>query len=83
MQVVLYTWSSCSFCARARELLTRRAVPFDERVLDGDRPTAERLARRLGRAAMPYALVDGELLGGLEELEAWLAHEVPDAPDPG
>ena len=75
MDVLLYTWSTCSFCARAKALLEARGIPWREHVLDGDRALADRLARRFGRAAMPYAMIDGDLIGGLEELEAFLASE--------
>ena len=38
-------------------------------------PKARRrqLAKQLGKATMPYLMIDGELLGGLDQLEAWLA----------
>lgn len=70
MRALLYTWSTCSFCARAKALLERHGVPYDERVLDGDRATLARLQQQLGRRTMPFVLLDGELVGGLDELEA-------------
>lgn len=72
MDLLLYTWSTCDFCRRAKALLEARGVPYREQVLDGDRALAERLSAQVGRPAMPIALVDGELVGGLEELEAHL-----------
>lgn len=69
MEAILYTWSTCGHCRRAKELLAAHGVPFTERVLDGDRTTAARLARTFGRPTMPYVLLDGEPLGGLAELE--------------
>jgi glutaredoxin 3 len=71
--IVLYTWSACSHCERARELLAARGVDWREHPLDGDVPLRRELARRLGRADMPFALVDGELLGGVAELERRLS----------
>lgn len=79
MHVQLFTWSTCSFCERARVLLEAADVPFTEQPLDGDRAAAERLAEWFGRRTMPFVLVDGEPLGGLEELEAWLARQGEDA----
>ena len=70
MEVLLYTWSSCSFCKRAKEILDRHGVSWTEKVMDGDRAMAERLAKTFGRATMPSILLDGELVGGLEDLEA-------------
>lgn len=69
MQATLYSWSSCSFCARARELLERHGVEVDERVLDGRRDELERLQRAFGAKTMPLVLLDGEPVAGLEELE--------------
>ena len=68
MDVTLYTWSACSHCARARALLAERGVAFREEPLDERRDLRRDLAARLGRADMPFALVDGELLGGVDDL---------------
>lgn len=70
MNAVLYTWSTCSFCRRAKELLNEHGVEFTEHVLDGDRGRADQLARTFGQRTMPYVLLDGEPIGGLAELEA-------------
>ena len=69
MHVLLYTYSTCSFCGRAKKLLVEHGVRFDERVLDGDRATLARLAKLFGKATMPYIMIDGEPIGGLSELE--------------
>jgi glutaredoxin len=37
LRAVIYTWSSCSHCREAKELLTRHGVAFDEIELDGRR----------------------------------------------
>ena len=72
MHVLLYTWSTCSFCARAKELLAAHDVSFQEKPLDGDRRRRDQLAQLFGSPTMPYVMVDGEPLGGLAELERWL-----------
>lgn len=69
MHVLLYTWSTCSHCTRAKELLDASSVEYDEQSLDGKREQRERLAKLFGTPTMPYVLVDGEPLGGLPELE--------------
>ena len=75
MDVVLYTWSACKHCATARALLEEHGVAYREHALDADRETKRRLADELGRADMPYARVDGELLGGVAALREHLAGE--------
>ncbi|MEX1024624.1 MAG: glutaredoxin domain-containing protein [Planctomycetota bacterium] len=72
MDVLLYTWPKCGFCQRAKDLLDAADVEWREHSLAGDRAFSQRLARRFGRATMPYVLLDGEPLGGLDELSAWL-----------
>jgi glutaredoxin 3 len=72
VQLILYTWSTCSFCARAKALLEERGIEYLERPIDGDRVTSKRLATLFGRHVMPFVLLDGEPLGGVEELEALL-----------
>ena len=69
MLLLLYTRSTCSFCERAKALLEAHGVPFTEHSLDDDRALAAKLQARLGRPAMPYVMIDGELVGGLAELE--------------
>ena len=73
MEVILYTWSTCSFCRRAKELLEERGVAYTEHALDGNRALADRMAKTFGKATLPYVLVDGEPIGGLPELEALAA----------
>lgn len=75
MRIVLYTWSACGHCERARELLRQRGVAFVEQSLDHDVERRRELARRLGRADMPFALVEGELLGGVEDLRRRLGEQ--------
>ena len=69
MEALLYTWSSCSFCQRAKEILERHGVPYTERVMDGNRKLASQLAKSFGQTTMPYILLDGDPIGGLSELE--------------
>lgn len=73
MHVVLYTYSTCSFCSRAKELLDGLGVEYVEEVLDGDRAMLARLRRLTGESAMPYTMIDGEFVGGLAKLEALAA----------
>jgi glutaredoxin len=69
MDVELFTWAACKHCETARELLRERGIPFVEQRLDLDRALKDELAREHGRATMPYARIDGELFGGVAEIE--------------
>ncbi|HEX6886129.1 MAG TPA: glutaredoxin [Planctomycetota bacterium] len=69
MRAILYTWSKCSFCARARRLLEERGIAFREVVLDERKDELRRLQESFGARTMPLVLLDGEPLAGLEALE--------------
>lgn len=76
MNVTLYTWSACKHCETARVLLRENGIAFAEYALDADRDLKRTLAAELGRADMPYARIDGVLLGGVAELRERLAADV-------
>ena len=73
MRAIVYTWSKCSFCARAKELLGARGIAFREVVLDGKKEELRRLQESFGARTMPLVLLDGEPVAGLEALERALA----------
>ena len=69
-RVVLFSTDSCTFCGHARSLLSKRGVAFEEVNL-GDRPELqEELAAVTGRTSFPQIVVDGQPLGGLNELRS-------------
>ena len=69
MRAIVYTWSSCAFCARAKELLERHGIPYREVVLDGRKEELRKLQDVFGARTMPLVLLDGERVAGLEALE--------------
>ena len=68
--VIVYTTENCSRCVGAKALLNRRAVAFEEINLAGDPDARETLARQTGRATFPQIVIEGETLGGFDELLA-------------
>ncbi len=69
-RVVLFSTDSCTFCVHARSLLMKREVEFEEIDLGGEPDLQRELAAVTGRDSFPQILVDGEPLGGLNELRA-------------
>ena len=69
-RVDVYTTPSCSYCVRAKRLLDARGIPFREiDVADDDELRAD-LIERTGRRTVPQIFIDGESIGGFEELAA-------------
>ena len=68
--VVLFTTESCTFCVHARSLLTKRGVAFEEVNLGRHPELQDELASVTGLTSFPQIVVDGEPLGGYNELRA-------------
>lgn len=70
--VSLFTKVGCPFCASAKEMLNEHDIDFEEIVL-GKGITNRSLLAVAGATTVPQVFMDGELIGGSEELAAHLA----------
>lgn len=70
MKVIqVYSTSYCPFCDAAKALLQARNMPFEEiDVTDSEKKIA--LKQRTGMMTVPQIFIDGELIGGYQELVA-------------
>ena len=69
-RVTIYTTEACGYCRTAKALLDRRAIPYEEINLARDPDGRTALARRNGMMTFPQVLIDGEPIGGYQELSA-------------
>jgi len=69
--VVIYATSWCTYCARARQLLTEKGIAFAEIDVDA-RPEAraEMIERSGGRRTVPQIFVGETHVGGSDDLRA-------------
>jgi glutaredoxin 3 len=68
-KITVYTTDPCARCIRAKELLTRHELGFEEVNLAKDPVGRRELAAFTGRMTFPQIVVDGEPLGGFQELQ--------------
>ncbi|MDP1567199.1 MAG: glutathione peroxidase [Polaromonas sp.] len=68
----LFTKPGCSYCTRAKALLEEKNLPYEEIVL-GKGITPRSLEAVAGARTTPQVFVGGRKVGGLDELQAWLA----------
>lgn len=66
--VVMYTIAGCMHCTRARALLQRLEIPFEERRLDDAPEFRGVLAERTGGWTVPQIVIRGEPIGGASDL---------------
>ncbi|MCU0313387.1 MAG: glutaredoxin [Solirubrobacteraceae bacterium] len=67
-EVLVYSTDPCSFCARAKDLLEKRGIAFEEINLAKDPAGRTALHERTGMLSFPQIVIGGELLGGFREL---------------
>lgn len=69
--VEIYTKTGCPYCARAKALLGEKGVDYRESEISGDPAArAEMLGRANGRTTVPQIFIDGEHIGGSDDLAA-------------
>lgn len=69
--VEVYSKSWCPFCLRAKRLLAEKGQEFVEFDVELDPAKYdEMLERSQGRWTVPEIFIDGELIGGFDELRA-------------
>ena len=67
-RITVYTTEPCGYCRTAKALLDRRGIPYDEINLSKDGSGRAELVARTGMMTFPQVLLDGEPLGGFQEL---------------
>jgi glutaredoxin 3 len=69
--VEIYTTMFCPFCVRAKSLLNKKGVAFEEIEVDGDPASRQQMMERSsGGYTVPQIFIDDESIGGSDELAA-------------
>jgi glutaredoxin 3 len=69
-RITVYTTEPCGYCRTAKALLDRRGIPYDEINLAKDAGGRAKLVEATGMMTFPQVIVDGEPIGGFQELAA-------------
>jgi glutaredoxin 3 len=69
-RIVVFSTDACTYCEHAKNLLRKRGVPFEDVDLGSDPELQAQLTEITGMRTYPQIVVDGEPLGGLNELRA-------------
>ena len=69
--VEIYTWTYCPFCIRAKALLEKKGVSFQEHCIDGDESAREKMAQRAnGKSSLPQIFINEQHVGGCDDIHA-------------
>jgi glutaredoxin 3 len=66
--VKIYTTPWCPYCVRAKRLLDKKGVSYQEIDVDGDEEARVRLAQQTGRRTVPQIFIGEHHVGGSDDL---------------
>jgi glutaredoxin 3 len=64
----MYSTTWCGYCIRAKALLERRGLEYEEIVMDDDPAFRQKLLEMTGRWTVPQIFIDDVPIGGYTEL---------------
>jgi glutaredoxin 3 len=69
-KITIYTKSSCPFCVRAKRLLDRKGVAYEEVSVEGEDDLRLWLVEKSGQMTVPQIFVGERSLGGFSDIDA-------------
>jgi len=69
-QVTIYSSDLCGFCFRAKRLLESKQVIYEEINVDGNMEKRREMITITGGRTVPQIIINGQSLGGCDELYA-------------
>jgi glutaredoxin 3 len=74
-RVRVFSTTYCGFCRLAEALLEKQGIPFEKIDVTGDAAARAELVKATnGRQTVPVIFVDGQPIGGYEELVRFVAN---------
>jgi glutaredoxin 3 len=69
-KIEIYTTPFCGYCARAKGLLDKKGAAYEEMDVMMDENKRAEMRQRSKRATVPQIFINGEHIGGSDELAA-------------
>lgn len=66
--VVMYTTGYCPYCVKARELLDRKKIIYTDIRVDLQPELREEMIKKSGRRTVPQIFINGQAIGGCDDL---------------
>lgn len=68
VKVTIYTTKICPYCTRAKMLLKKKGVAFEELQIEGSRELMREMLQRSKRKTVPQIFIDDLHVGGYDDL---------------
>ena len=69
-KILMYSTDWCGYCARARRLLDAKGAAYEEIDVDLVPGARQEMQARSGRSTIPQIFINGQPVGGADELQA-------------
>lgn len=69
-KVIVYSSANCPYCVRAKELLDRKGIQYDEIRVDQDTFQRDIMMEKSGRRTVPQIFINDKPIGGCDDLYA-------------
>jgi len=66
--VVMYATAVCPYCVRARKLLEKKGVQWEEIRVDVEPERRDEMESRSGRETVPQVFIDDHHVGGFDDM---------------
>ena len=66
--IEIYSTQQCPYCLRARALLNAKGLDYEEIDVSVDQQIMQYMIERSGQRTVPQIFIDGEPVGGFEQL---------------
>jgi GrxC family glutaredoxin len=66
--IQIYSTQQCPYCVRAKALLQAKTLPYEEVDVTTDMVLLQEMMQRSGNRSVPQIFIDGESVGGFQEL---------------
>ena len=67
-KVEMYTTAICPYCMRAKALLGKKGVEFEEKRIEGNRDLMKEMLKRSKRNTVPQIFIDDFHVGGYDDM---------------
>ena len=69
-KIEMYTTPFCGYCARAKSLLEKKGAAYEEMDVMMDETKRAEMRERAKRSTVPQIFINGQYIGGSDELAA-------------
>ncbi|KTD20566.1 glutaredoxin Grx [Legionella lansingensis] len=68
--VIMYSTAYCPFCTKARDLLDKKGVTYTDIRVDEEPVKRDEMIAKSGRRTVPQIFINGQHIGGCDDMYA-------------